>query len=171
MLATWKASASFVRVMICFHLISPLSPKSQTTRLISGSEQIRCGRVLSNEIRLRHDLHLRNFDWISTRANGPCGGDRTSPVLINTGLQAGVQPALISLKPFQRLLMPITRAPRSVDMCMKTKPLKRFNSISHGEPPARRTMLIGAQLTARSKGATTMFAIFPMKPGLIFHRA
>jgi hypothetical protein len=35
MLATWKASAGFVRIMICFHLISALSPKSQTTRLIS----------------------------------------------------------------------------------------------------------------------------------------
>jgi len=39
MFATRKASASFVRIMICFHLISALSPKSQTTRLISGRKQ------------------------------------------------------------------------------------------------------------------------------------
>jgi hypothetical protein len=145
--ATWKASAGFVRVTFCFHLISALSPDSQTTRLISGPQAIRCGRVLSNEIKLDHGFHLRNFDK-PTSANGLCGGGSTSPVLINTGLQAGVQPALISIKPFQRL-----------------------NSISHGEPPARRAILIGAKLTARSKGATTMFAIFPLKPGLIFHRA
>jgi hypothetical protein len=36
MLATRKASATFVRVMICFHLLSALSPKLQTTRLTSG---------------------------------------------------------------------------------------------------------------------------------------
>ena len=147
MLATWKASASFVRVMICFHLLSALSPKSQTTRLISGPQAIRCGRVLSNEIKLGHGFHLRNLDK-RTSANGLCGGGGTSPVLISTGLHVGIQPALISIEP-----------------------LKRLNSISRGEPPARRAMLIGAQLTARSKGATTMFAIFPLKPGLIFHRA
>src|SRR4029077_12262429 len=37
--------------------------------------------------------------------------------------------------------------------------------------PARRAVSIGAQLTARSKGATTMLAICSAKPGLIFHRA
>jgi hypothetical protein len=111
------------------------------------SQAIRCGRVLSNEIKLDHGFHLRNFDK-PTSANGLCGGGSTSPVLINTGLQAGVQPALISIKP-----------------------LKQLNSMSHGEPPARRAMLIRAQLTARSKGGTTMLAICPAKPGLIFHRA
>jgi len=31
--ATWKASAGFVRVTFCFHLISALPPKPQTTSL------------------------------------------------------------------------------------------------------------------------------------------
>jgi hypothetical protein len=68
MLATWKASASFVRVMICFHLISALPPKLQTTRLISGPQAIRCGRVLSNEIKLDYGFHRCNLDEISRQA-------------------------------------------------------------------------------------------------------
>jgi len=171
MLATWKASAGFVRIMICFHLILAFSQISNNEAYI-WSQAIRCGRVLSNEIKLGHGFQSPQLWWDKpTSANGLCDGDSTSPVLINTGLQAGVQPALISIKPFQRLLMPITRATRSVDIDVKTKPLKRLNSMSRGEPPARRAVLIGAQLTARSKGGTKMLAIFPVKPGLIFDRA
>jgi len=140
MLAAWKASAGFVRIMICFHLISALPPKLQTTRLISGPQAIRCGWVLSNEIKLDHSFHLRNLDGISRQARMACVAT-TAPALfsLTPAYQAGVQPALISTKPFQRL-----------------------NSMSRGEPPARRAMLIGAQLIARSKGATTMLAIFPL---------
>ena len=149
MLATWKASAGFVRIRICFHLISALPPKLQTTRLTSGPKAIRCGRVLSNEIKLDHGFHLRNLDGISpTSADGLCGGGSTNPVLINTGLQAGVHPALISIKPFQRLY-----------------------SMSHGAPPDRRAMLIGAQLTGSVEGRDNGVRDFPLKPGLIFHRA
>jgi hypothetical protein len=158
--------ASYDLLSFDFSAFSQIS----NTEAYIWSQAIRCAQVLSNEIKLGHGFHLRNLDK-PTSANGLCGGDSTSPVLINTGLQIGVQPALISIKPFQRLLMSITRAARSVDIGAKTKPLKRLNSMSHGEPPARRAMLIGAQLTARSKVATTMFAIFPLKPGLIFHRA
>jgi hypothetical protein len=58
--------------MICFHLISALPPKLQTTRLISGPQAIRCGRVLSNEIKLDHGFHLRNFDGMSRQARMAC---------------------------------------------------------------------------------------------------
>jgi hypothetical protein len=85
MLATWKASASFVRVVICFHLISALPPKLQATRLISGQKAIRCGRVLSNEIKLGHGFHFRNFDGISRQARTAC--------------VAATAPALFSLTP------------------------------------------------------------------------
>jgi len=169
MLATWKASAGFVRIMICFHLILAFSQISNNEAYI-WSQAIRCGRILSNEIKLDHGFHLRNLDGISRQAQMACV-TATAPALFSLTLQAGVQPALISIKPFQRLLMPITRATRSVDIGVKTKPLKGLNFISRGEPPARHAMLIGAQLTAQSKGGTKMLAIFPVKPGLIFDRA
>ena len=133
-----------------------------------ASDSMRSG--LSNEIKLDHGFHPRNLDGISRQAQMACV-TATAPALFSLTLQAGVQPALISIKPFQRLLMPITRATRSVDIGVKTKPLKGLNFISRGEPSARHAMLIGAQLTAQSKGGTKMLAIFPVKPGLIFDRA
>ena len=55
------------------------------------SQAIRCGRVLSNEIKLGYGFHLRNLDK-RTSANGLCGGGGTRPVLINTGLQLVYNP-------------------------------------------------------------------------------
>jgi hypothetical protein len=85
MFAAWKASPGFVRIMICFHLISALPTKLQTMRLISGRRRFDAVGVLSNEIKLDHSFHLRNLDGISRQA-------RMARV-------AAAAPALFSLTP------------------------------------------------------------------------
>jgi len=128
MLAAWKAGAGFVRITICFHLISALPPKPQTTRFISGPQAIRCGRISSNEIKLGHGFDLRNF---------------------------GRQP----------------RAERSMGMGMKAQRLKWLFALPRQNDRPDCRYQSEPQLMARSNGATTMLAICPVKPGLIFQSA
>ena len=57
------------------------------------SQAIRCGRVLSNEIKLDHGFHLRNLDGISRQVRVVCLA-AAAPALFsfNTGLQPVYNP-------------------------------------------------------------------------------
>src|SRR5205085_12683610 len=68
MRTTRKAGAGFVRVTICFHLISALLPKLKQRGLYLVRKRFNAVGFSSNEIKLGHGFHLRNFDRISRQA-------------------------------------------------------------------------------------------------------
>ena len=109
MIATWKVGAGFVRVTICFHLISALLPNLKQRALYLVRKRFNAVGFSSNEIKLGRGFHLRNFDGKGRQAR-MAHVAATGPVLFSStsGLQAGVKPALIALRAFNGLFMPIT---------------------------------------------------------------
>src|SRR5205085_7104461 len=94
MLTTRKADAGFVRITICFHLISALLPNLKQRGLYLVRKRFNAvGFHLTRSSSGTASISATLMGYGGKR-EWPMWWRRASPVPINIGLQAGVKPAL-----------------------------------------------------------------------------